>query len=147
MAYPGNNNNFKFIVSVNVVDTGDLIVEFSDGSTLNAGYVVGPEGPRGDAALPGAVETVLVSEDYESTIDNCYIGVNSNRPVTISLPVDISDGHQIAIKAEMAGSLSHRRITVDTLDGSLIDGELTYVISVPYESIHLIYRGNEWHII
>lgn len=147
MAYPGNNNNFKFITGVNVVETGDLIVEFSDGSTLNAGYVVGPEGPCGDAALPGAIETILVSEDYESTIDNCYIGVNSNRPVTISLPVDISDGHQIAIKAEMGGNLSNRKITVDTLDGSLIDGESTYIISIPYESIHLLYRGYEWHII
>jgi hypothetical protein len=147
MAYPGNNNNFKFITNVGVIDTGDLIVEFSDGTILNAGYVVGPEGPRGDAAPPGDIETVLVSEDYESTIDNCYIGVNSDRPVTISLPVDISDGHQIAIKAEMGTTLSKRKVTIKTLDGSLIDGSPTFVLSVPYQSVHLIRRGLNWHII
>jgi hypothetical protein len=91
--------------------------------------------------------TILVGEDYECTIDDCYIGVNSSGPVSISLPMVVSDGHQIVVKAEMGAPLGNRKVTIKTLDGSLIDGAPTFVLSVPYESVHVIRRGFAWHII
>lgn len=92
-------------------------------------------------------DTVLVGEDYECESDDCYIGVNSPRPVTISLPVDISNGHQIVVKAEMGAPMGNRKVTVKTLDGSLIDDASSIVLSVPYSSVCFIYRGKNWHII
>lgn len=129
---------------------GDLILVLSDGTEINAGNVRGPEGPpgpQGDPGTPGDCETVLVSEDYECEIANCYIGINSTGPVTISLPPFAPDGHQIAIKAEMGPPLGNRKVTIRSPDGRVIDGEDDYVMSVPYESVHLICRGGSWHII
>lgn len=91
--------------------------------------------------------TILVGEDYGCEDDDCYIGVYSIGPVFISLPVDSGDGHQIAVKAEMGPPLGNRKVTIKTLDGSLIDGSPTFVLSVPYQSVHLIRRGLNWHII
>jgi hypothetical protein len=91
--------------------------------------------------------TILVGENYGCESDDCYIGVHSLGPVTISLPVDCGDGHQIAVKAEMGPPLGNRKVTIKTLDGSLIDGSPTFVLSVPYQSVHLIRRGLNWHII
>lgn len=135
---------------------GDLILVLSNGTEINAGRVVGPQGPQGEqgpqgpqgpAATPGDCETVLVSENYECTIDNCYIGVNSSGPVTITLPPFAPDGNQIAIKAEMGPPLGNRKITIVSSDGRTIDGDDDYVMTVPYECVHLLCRGGNWNII
>ena len=131
---------------------GHLILVLSDGTQIDAGYVIGPMGPQGPQGDPGtdpetSCNTVTVKENYESTSDDCYIGVNSSGPVTISLPVDISDGHQIAIKAQMGPPLGNRKVTIVTLDGSLIDGENSYTMTVPYESVHVLYHDGNWNIV
>ncbi len=114
---------------------------------IGEGINVTPDGVISVNGSSSGCNTILVGEDYECEADDCYIGVDSIGPVTISLPVDISNGHQIVIKAEMGPPMGNRKVTVKTLDGSLIDDAPTFVLSVPYESVHLIYRGFEWHII
>jgi hypothetical protein len=47
----------------------------------------------------------------------------------------------------MGPPLGNRKITVTTTDGGLIDGQAEYVIEVPYQSINIICRGGDWHII
>lgn len=105
----------------------------------------GPSGPAGNCTCQ--CKATLVSQDYTATLDDYYIGVNSTGPVTITLPTDITDCQQIIVKAEMGPPLGNRKITVTTSDGSTIDGDSSYVMSIPYESVQLLYRGNEWHII
>lgn len=131
-----------------------VVIEADVATTTSLGVVQIGEGinvtPEGVISVNGSssgCNTILVGEDYECESDDCYIGVNSIGPVTISLPVGISDGHQIVVKAEMGSPIGNRKVTIQTLDGSTIDGATTYVITVPYESVHLIYRGLEWHII
>jgi len=114
---------------------------------IGDGIDVTPEGVISVSSFSGGCNTILVGEDYECESDDCYIGVHSIGPVTVSLPVDISDGHQIVVKAEMGPPIGNRKVTINTLDGSLIDDDPTCVLSVPYESVHLIYRGAAWHII
>ncbi len=114
---------------------------------IGEGISVTPEGVISVNGSSSGCNTILVGEDYECEADDCYIGVDSIGPVTISLPVDISNGHQIVIKAEMGPPIGNRKVTINTLDGSLIDGAPTFVLSVPYESVHLIRRGFAWHII
>ena len=91
--------------------------------------------------------TILVGEDYECESDDCYIGVDSIRPVTVSLPVAVSNGHQIVVKAEMAEPMGNRKVTIKTLNGSKIDDASSITLTVPYSSVCLIYRGKNWHII
>jgi hypothetical protein len=84
-------------------------------------------------------------------MDDYYIGVNSNGPITITLPADCSDSCEIIVKAEMGPPLGNRKITIvppdDDSTVTLIDGQLSYVIEVPYQSVNLICRGDNWWII
>jgi hypothetical protein len=114
----------------------------------------GPTGPQGPQGPPGPAgicsckcSSVLVSADYTATCGDYYIGVNSENPVTISLPENCIDCCEIIIKAEMGPPLGNRKVTVTTSDGSYIDGKDKYVIEVPYQSVNLFCRGGDWHII
>lgn len=115
----------------------------------------GPPGPEGPPGPPGdcscQCQRILVTEDYTAQVDDYYIGVNSLGPVTITLPADCGDSCEIIVKAEMGPPLGNRKITiVPPDDGSsivLIDGKLSYVIEVPYQSVNLICRGDNWWII
>lgn len=118
------------------------IVQIGDGINIT------PEGVIScDCHSVGGCSTTTVSEDYECSDSDCYIGVNSSGPVSISLPVDSGDGKQIAVKAQMGPPLGNRKVTINTLDGSLIDNEPTYVITIPYESVHIIRNGFNWWVI
>jgi hypothetical protein len=115
----------------------------------------GPPGPEGPPGAPGecACEcaTTLVSQDYTAQMDDYYIGVNSSGPITITLPADCSDCHEIVVKAEMGAPLGNRKITIVPSDDDssiiLIDGYEGIVLQEPYESVRLICRDGNWWII
>ena len=107
--------------------------------------VTGPTGPTG-ASGERECNAVVVDSDYTATCSNYYIGVNSENPVTVTLPSDCTDCCELVIKAEMGPPLGNRKITIDA-GNSTIDGDPTYVIEVPYQSVRLLCRGGVWHII
>ena len=112
----------------------------------------GPTGPTGPVGPPGSACTcnaILVSSNYTANSNDFYIGVNSNTAVTITLPLiaNTSVCSQIVVKAEMGAPLGNRKVTITTSAGSTIDGAATYVMTIPYESVQLLYRGGNWHII
>jgi hypothetical protein len=108
----------------------------------------GPPGPPGPAGICSCkCSSILVSSDYTATCDDYYIGVNSENPVTISLPENCTDCCEIIVKAEMGPPLGNRKVTVTTTDGSYIDGKDKYVIEVPYQSVNVFCRGGDWYII
>jgi hypothetical protein len=80
-------------------------------------------------------------------MDDYYIGVASDGPTTITLPGDCQDCHEIIVKAEMGPPLGNRKITIVTADNALIDGANNYIIEVPYQSVNVLCRGGNWHII
>ena len=161
--------------AINVQANGDLpappdpdVPEGPTGPTgpIGATGATGPTGPSGSSGEPGPTgatgptgpsgpagncscqcQATLVSQDYTATLDDYYIGVDSTGPVTITLPPDCTDCQQIIVKAEMGPPLGNRKITVTTGDGSTIDGDTEYTIEVPYQSIRLLCRGGQWHII
>lgn len=106
---------------------------------------IGPPGPPGECTYQ--CSAVLVSQDYIAQMGDFYIGVDSDGPVTITLPADCISCDQIVVKAEMGPPLGNRKITITTSDGSTIDGDDNYVMKVPYESVRLICRNGEWFII
>jgi hypothetical protein len=93
----------------------------------------------------------LVSEDYSAQVDDYYIGVDSTGPVTITLPPDNPTSGQIIVKAEMGAPMGNRKITVvPPSDGSTvvsIDGQGSYVMEVPFQSVRLLYFSGNWWII
>lgn len=107
----------------------------------------GPQGEKGEAGDCNCCAEILVANDYSATSNDYYIGVNSENPVTITLPEDPEDCLQLIIKAEMGPPLGNRKVTINTIDGSTIDGEEDYVLEVPYSFLRVISRGGEWYII
>jgi hypothetical protein len=121
----------------------------------------GPEGPpgaTGPAGPPGATgaagecagiccTTRVVSESYQATISDCYIGVDSTGPTTITLPSDCETGCTITVKSQMGPPGGNRKITIVTADGATIDGADDYVIEVPYQNITVICVDGDWWII
>lgn len=95
-------------------------------------------------------KAILISEDYTATMDDYYIGVKSEDSVTITIPCDCDDGHEIVVKSEMKEPLNNRSITIISMDDEnlcSIDGELEYIIELPYQSVRFVCRDNNWWII
>jgi hypothetical protein len=142
----------KIIVSAGLTRDGDLILVYNDGTELNAGHVVGPAGPAGPQGDSSDTQestfgTILVSEDYGCTNDDCYIGINCDRPITITLPLYPGDGYQIALKIEMSKLAAGQHVTIETNNDSTIDGALSYTMTEPWQSVHLLSRGGHWFIV
>ena len=89
----------------------------------------------------------MVTEDYVADDNDCYIGVNSTGPTTITLPANCGDSHQIIVKAEMNPPMGNRKITVVGPNGETIDGKTEYVMEVSWSSVHLFCRDGNWYII
>jgi hypothetical protein len=106
----------------------------------------GPPGPPGEADNCN-INTTVVAEDYICTCNDCYIGVQSNVSVTVLLPEGCGDGKKITVKAEMGPPLGNRKVTIETSDGSKIDGDEEYILTIPYEYVNMIFRDGNWHII
>ena len=155
--------------------TGNDTVIINEGDNITK-EVIGPAGPKGDQGDPGATgpagprgkqgdqgETgpigmsgvyvkaaTLISNDYTVVPTDYYIGVCSSGPVTITLPVECPASFEIIIKSEMGAPVGKRKITIrveDAISKHLIDGELTCILSVPYDSVRLLNRSGTWVII
>lgn len=112
----------------------------------------GPQGSTGSQGEPGPAGSVnplatrLVSQDYTTVLEDDYIGVNCQAPVTLTLNGTPQDGNLIIVKLEMAAPIGNRKVTVAG-NGRLIDGVTQRTLQQPYECIRLLFRGAEWHII
>ena len=91
------------------------------------------------------VTTKKICSNYQVLPEDCYIGVDSTGPVTVTLPSNPSQGKWIIIKLEMPAPIGIRKATVTTSNGSLIDGVTNKTMLNAYESIQLVYRGLAWH--
>lgn len=106
----------------------------------------GPKGEQGEQGPPGPssnnciINTKLVSSDYTLLSDDCYIGVNSQSSVIITLPDTAPNGKHYYIKAEMSPPLGNRKIIIKTSHNSLIDDQTQIVITTAFKSIHVIHH-------
>lgn len=85
------------------------------------------------------------SINYTATADDEYIGVNSANAVTITLPSVVSEGRVYIIKDEFGQGSG--KITIQPSVGTLIDKKINYVISIPNQSVQIVYRVGNWWII
>jgi hypothetical protein len=129
-------NTVGFAVS----NTGVLSVVAGNGITLS--------GSTGNITISsfGAdlIETIGVTGSYTATNDDEYIGVFSASAVTITLPVGIT-GRVYIIKDEYGQGAG--KITIKPNGTELIDNKVDYIISVPNQSVSIVFRGGQWRII
>jgi len=106
----------------------------------------GPPGPTPSPPSPGSIfiETAVTSTSTALTEDNDYMGVISKKPVTITLPVGL-EGRIFIIKDELGPQAG--KITIVPQAGETIDNQGQLVLSSPYSSATLVFRGTGWHVI
>lgn len=83
--------------------------------------------------------------NYTVTADDEYIGVSSANAVIITLPSTASDGRVYIIKDEYGQGSG--KITILPPIGTLIDKKSNYIISVPNQSVQVVYRAGGWWIV
>jgi hypothetical protein len=135
----------------NVTTTGyeaTFTIENTGVLSLNAGPGISLTANTGiiTVSATGAdlISVYGTTTSYTATANDEYIGVFSASPVTISLPVGIN-GRVYYIKDEYGQGSG--KITIDPNGSETIDGKATYVISVPYQCVGIVFRAGQWRII
>lgn len=130
----GNSTSFK------VSNTGVLSLVAGDGISIS--------GSTGNVTISASgadlIATIGVTGNYTATANDEYIGVFSAAAVTISLPVGIT-GRVYTIKDEYGQGSG--KITIKPFGTEKIDNASTYIISVPNQSVSIVFRGGQWRII
>lgn len=90
------------------------------------------------------INVIGVTTNYTATLTDEYIGVSSATAVTITLPSGIN-GRVYTIKDEFGQGSG--KITIQPQSGEKIDNANSYTISVPYQSVSVVFRAGKWWII
>lgn len=139
-------------ISLSNVVTGGYHTSFTINNTgvlkLNAGAGITLSANTGNITISsfGAdlINVYGTTTSYTASITDEYIGVYSASAVTITLPSGIN-GRVYTIKDEYGQGSG--KITIQPQAGELIDNAVNYVISVPYQSVGVVFRAGSWHII
>lgn len=130
----GNETSFT------ISNTGVLSLTAGDGITLS--------GSTGNITVSASgadlIATIGVTGNYTATANDEYIGVYSAAAVTITLPIGIT-GRVYTIKDEYGQGSG--KITIQPSSSQLIDNKTNYIISVPNQSVSVVFRGGQWRII
>ncbi len=89
--------------------------------------------------------TLVDTTPYVVLNSDEFLGVDSSgEPITIELPNAPAIGRVFIVK-DITGSAPTNNITVTTVGGIVnIDGSSTFVMNSAYESIQLLFNGNEY---
>jgi hypothetical protein len=90
------------------------------------------------------IATIGVTGSYTATVNDEYIGVFSAAAVTITLPFGVT-GRVYTIKDEYGQGSG--KITIQPSGTEKIDNANNYIISVPNQSVSVVFRGGQWRII
>lgn len=128
--------------------TGDVTIDNTGVLSLIAGSGISISGSTGNITISsfGAdlINVIGVTSNYTATLTDEYIGVSSAAAVTITLPAGV-DGRVYTIKDEYGQGSG--KITIQPQTGVLIDKKINYTISVPNQSVSMVYRAGGWWII
>lgn len=116
--------------------------------SLTAGSGISLSGSTGNITISsfGAdlINVYGTTTSYTASLTDEYIGVSSTNAVTITLPTGVN-GRVYTIKDEYGQGSG--KITIQPQTGVLIDGKVNYIISVPNQSVSVVYRAGGWWII
>jgi hypothetical protein len=131
---------YGYDASFTVTNTGVTYINAGSGITLS--------GNTGNITISslGAdlINVTGVTANYTATVTDEYIGVFSANAVTITLPASF-DGRVYTIKDEYGQGSG--KITIQPQVGEFVDGKVSYIISIPNQSVTLVGRAGNWYII
>lgn len=128
--------------------TATFTIENTGVLSLIAGNGISLSGNTGNITISsfGAdlINVVGVTANYTASLTDEYIGVSSANSVTITLPTG-TNGRVYTIKDEFGQGSG--KITIQPQSGILIDKKSNYIISIPNQSVSVVYRAGGWWII
>lgn len=127
--------------------TGNVLVSNTGVLSLTAGSGISISTSTGNVLISATgadlINVIRVTANYTATLTDEYIGVYSATATTITLPAGVN-GRVYTIKDEYGQGSG--KITLQPQTGEKIDNSNTYIISVPYQSVSIVYRGTGWWI-
>ena len=133
---------------VSIGNTVGFAVSNTGVLSVVAGAGISISGSTGNITISASgadlIATIGVTGSYTATADDEYIGVFSAAAVTITLPIGVT-GRVYTIKDEYGQGSG--KITVQPSGTELIDNKVDYIISVPNQSVSVVFRGGQWRII
>ena len=95
---------------------------------------------------------IVIHSNYTTKSTDCYIGVNSEDSVTVTLSNNYTNGHKLTVKTEYGSPVGNRKVKITTINEgnalrASIDGSYTYTMSTPWEYIQLLFHDTNWYII
>ena len=128
-------------IAFTINNTGVLALTAGTGITLS--------GSTGNITVSSTgtsvINTVLVtSGSYNVLPIDQYIGVDSTTQVNIILPAGVA-GRTYTIKAEHGSGGG--KIVVTGTGGEKIDNASTYNLTTSLQSVTMVFRGTQWHLI
>lgn len=130
-----------YSASFTVINTGVL--------SLTAGPGIAISANTGNVTISAQGADLIhvygTTVSYTATADDEYIGVNSANAVVISLPSVADEGRVYIVKDEYGQGSG--KITIQPPAGTLIDKKTNYIISIPNQSVQIVYRAGGWWII
>lgn len=134
-----NVNTQGYATTFKVTNTGVISLTAGSGITLS--------GSSGNITVSsyGAdlINVYGTTTSYTASLTDEYIGVKSASAVTITLPSGIA-GRVYTIKDEYGQGSG--KITIQPQSGEKIDNATNYIISVPYQSVSVVFRAGSWWI-
>ena len=145
---PSSGNGIGLSSIVPFGPNASFTIENTGVLSLAAGSGISLSGNTGNITISsfGAdlINVYGTTTNYTATLTDEYIGVSSAAAVTITLPAGV-DGRVYTIKDEYGQGSG--KITIQPQTGILIDKKTNYIISVPNQSVSVVYRAGGWWII
>lgn len=110
--------------------------------------IQGEQGPQGEpGTLDLTLPTTTTGSNYAIKITDCYIGIQSNEPSTLTLPLDPPPGTFYIIKLEIGAPIGNRKAKIIPPGLAKINDQNYITLQNPYESVTVIYSNNNWYTI
>lgn len=147
LAQPTSKTDYGVVKVGNFINVDDAGIISSPEITSGPGITVNYANSQITISATGAdlIHVYGTTTSYTATADDEYIGVSSTAAVTVSLPSVVSEGRVYIIKDEYGQGSG--KITIQPPAGVLIDKKANYVISIPNQSVNIVYRAGNWWII
>lgn len=93
------------------------------------------------------VQTVISSSNVTVSAIATYVAMRqaAAAAVTISLPSNPPAGRSVTVKDSL-GVCSTHNFTINTTDGTLIDGVATFLFRANYQSFNFVFDGIGWNV-
>lgn len=132
-------------VDADIATTTSLgLVQIGSGVNVDANGIISVSNSGNETC-----NTKVITGNYNASANDCYIGVNliTNNPATLILPNNVLDGTKFIVKLQYGAPVGNRKLTIETIPPSMIDGYNAVELTTPYQSASFICQSNNWYLI